>query len=51
LAAPTVTDAVRAGLEARIVAGEKIGAPEIRRARGGLKWMTQLAGCVAGLAA
>ena len=35
LSSPTLSDAVRAGLEARIIAGEKIGAPEIRRARGG----------------
>jgi hypothetical protein len=34
LSSPTLSDAVRAGLEARIIAGEKIGAPEIRRARG-----------------
>jgi hypothetical protein len=35
LSSPTRSDDVRAALEARILAGEKIGAPEIRRARGG----------------
>jgi hypothetical protein len=33
LASPTMPAAVRAALEARIVSGERIGAPEIRRAR------------------
>jgi hypothetical protein len=34
LAATGLTDAVRANLEQRVIAGERIGAPEIRRARG-----------------
>jgi hypothetical protein len=36
LSSPSMPDAVRAGVEARIIAGERIGASEIRRARGRL---------------
>jgi hypothetical protein len=37
LSGPSTTEDVRKGLEARIIAGEAIGAPEIRKARGALK--------------
>ena len=37
LSSPTLPDALRARLEARILAGERIGAPEIWRVRGRLK--------------
>jgi hypothetical protein len=37
LASPTLPAAARDALESRIIAGERIGAPEIREARGALK--------------
>lgn len=37
LASPSLPAAARLRIESRIIAGERVGAPEIRKARGALK--------------